>query len=115
MSNGLTWHLAGSLALIVACLAPIDAGLEVRDLGKLEKPVLHADDRDGTGEKWASIQDLLGEQAGRVVVKQPACNLGGNTSVRNRLPLVWKESKGYFRRARDLGQVSTPRLRRPRR
>jgi hypothetical protein len=44
--------------------------------------------------------------ADRVVIKQLGGSLGGNTSVRNSSPLVWKP-KGYFRRARDLGQVFT--------
>ncbi len=43
---------------------------------------------------------------GRVVVQQTQADLGGNTSVRNALPLTWKE-QGYFQRARDLGQVFT--------
>jgi hypothetical protein len=41
-----------------------------------------------------------------VIIRQVSANLGGNTSVRNQLPLVWKD-KGYFQRARDLGQVFT--------
>jgi hypothetical protein len=42
----------------------------------------------------------------RVLVRQTQADLGGNTSVRNALPLTWKED-GYFQRARDLGQVFT--------
>lgn len=43
----------------------------------------------------------------RVPIKQTEANTGGSTSVRNELPLEWKE-QGYFQRNRDLGQVFTP-------
>jgi hypothetical protein len=43
----------------------------------------------------------------KVPIKQTEANTGGSTSVRNELPLEWKE-QGYFQRNRDLGQVITP-------
>jgi hypothetical protein len=45
--------------------------------------------------------------AKRVVIQQSKANKGGSTSIRNELPLIWKE-KGYYQRNRDLGQVFTP-------
>lgn len=78
--------------------------LRVESLGKLPHKLTHDDERNGTVQKWNSVRKLLGESADRVVVKQLGGSLGGNTSVRNSSPLVWKD-KGYFRRARDLGQV----------
>jgi hypothetical protein len=63
----------------------------------------------------AAIADLkvtaLGKEykpdPARVPIMQTEANTGGSTSVRNELPLIWKES-GYFQRNRDLGQVFTP-------
>ena len=52
------------------------------------------------------VRKVLGAEAERVIIKQLGGSLGGNTSVRNESPLIWKD-KGYFRRARDLGQVFT--------
>ncbi len=94
----------------VIFLCDIDAGasahLVITCLGKIEPALAAGDEEKGTKKKWEKVCDVLGDAAGRVIAKQLCCNLGGNTSVRNESPLVWKE-KGYFRRARDLGQVFT--------
>jgi len=42
----------------------------------------------------------------RAVIAQPRFDRSGDTSVRNCVPPVWKET-GYFQRNRDLGQVFT--------
>lgn len=91
---------------IASSTIPCVEGLRVTCLGKLSPGLPADDDHRGTDRKWEKVQALLGERADNVIVKQPGCDLGGNTSVRNSSPLVWKES-GYFRRARDLGQVFT--------
>jgi hypothetical protein len=80
--------------------------LVVTELGRIAPGLSARDEQRGTPKKWARVRELLGADAGRVIVKQLGANLGGNTSVRNQSPLVWKD-KGYFRRARDLGQVFT--------
>lgn len=80
--------------------------LRITDLGKLRPGLSAHDEQLGTEEKWAEVREILGADADRVIVRQVGANLGGNTSVRNESPLVWKD-KGYFRRARDLGQVFT--------
>ncbi|MBA4062116.1 MAG: hypothetical protein C0501_00090 [Isosphaera sp.] len=77
-------RLLAAAAAALALSAPARAGLEVTALGKTYTP----DDA-------------------RVPVKQTEANTGGSTSVRNELPLDWKEA-GYFQRNRDLGQVFTP-------
>ncbi|TWU33257.1 hypothetical protein Poly41_50090 [Novipirellula artificiosorum] len=83
-----------------------DKGLQVTSLGKLAPGLSHHDEESGTARKWERVQPVLGVLAERVLVKQLGGSLGGNTSVRNRSEFVWKDS-GYYRRARDLGQVFT--------
>lgn len=82
------------------------AGLAISELGKIESGLSARDELEGTEAKWACVRTMLGADANRVIIKQVAGSLGGNTSVRNQLPLVWKD-KGYYQRARDLGQVFT--------
>lgn len=82
------------------------AEMKVAALGPLSSPLAATDETKGTPAKWAAVRALLGADAERMIVKQIATDLGGNTSVRNESPLNWKEG-GYFRRARDLGQVFT--------
>ncbi len=98
-------------ALLLGVLSPFlvlptaRGELVVTSLGRAtELPA--KDDARGTPRKWERVRAVLGEDADRVAVRQLKANLGGNTSVRNQSPLVWKD-KGYFRRARDLGQVFT--------
>ena len=82
------------------------AGLTVTALGTLAPELPAEDDHRGTAKKWSEVREILSESAEQVIIKQTGCDLGGNTSVRNSSPMTWKES-GYFRRARDLGQVFT--------
>jgi hypothetical protein len=82
------------------------AGLEVTSLGRLEPPLPPRDEQRGTEAKWRRVQKDLGLDPARVVMRQSGANLGGNTSVRNRLHPPWKD-KGYYQRCRDLGQVIT--------
>lgn len=106
----MTPRVSGQLAIpiIIVCThaAIADVGLQVTSLGKLSPGLSRHDEEMGTEKKWTEVQKALGDSADRVVIKQVGGSLGGNTSVRNSSPLVWK-SKGYFRRARDLGQVFT--------
>lgn len=76
----------------------------VTELGKLSIDLSAYDEQNGTDKKWTLVREIIGTNADRVIIKQLGANLGRNTSVRNELPLIWKD-KGYFRRARDLGQV----------
>jgi hypothetical protein len=78
-------------------------------LGKLTPSLSAHDEQQGTAKKWAKVREVLGADADRVIIKQLGGSLGGNTSVRSESPLIWKD-KGYFRRARDLGQVFTAPL-----
>ena len=97
------------LALAVMCLHSVayaDVGLRVTSLGKLAPGLSHHDEESGTEQKWARVQQLLGQDSESVLVRQLGGSLGGNTSVRNASPLVWKPG-GYYRRARDLGQIFT--------
>lgn len=94
------------VAAACRCVPAVRAGFAVAGLGKIGPGLAAHDEQHGTQKKWAKVREKLGEDADRVIVKQPGGNLGGNTSVRNERPLVWKD-KGYFRRARDLGQVFT--------
>ena len=91
---------------LLSLVAHAGIGLQVTSLGKLSPGLTHHDEEAGSEKKWAKVQQVLGESSEYVVVKQLGGSLGGNTSVRNSSPLVWKP-KGYFRRARDLGQVFT--------
>ncbi len=93
---------AGLLALSSAA----GAGLKVTSLGRLEPPLPARDEQRGTEAKWRRVQKDLGLDPARVVIRQLGANLGGNTSVRNRLTPPWKD-KGYYQRCRDLGQVIT--------
>jgi hypothetical protein len=104
-----TQVLLGALATLMAvtswtCIA--DAGLRVTKIGKLAPGLSADDDHRGTPAKWARLRKKLGDDADRVILRQTGADLGGNTSVRSEKPLQWKD-KGYFRRARDLGQVFT--------
>ncbi len=85
--------------------SPVAAGLDVTPLGRI-KGVSDKQDARATPEKWKAVRRLLGDDADRVAIRQTACNLRGNTSVRSEMPLKWKD-KGYYRRHRDLGQVIT--------
>ena len=80
--------------------------LVITESGTIGPGLSAYDERRGTERKWALVREIIGEDAERVIVRQLGADLGGNTSVRNELPLTWKD-KGYFRRARDLGQVFT--------
>lgn len=88
------------------CAQTADAELSVTELEKLGPGLSANDEQRGTIKKWAKVQELLGQDTSRVIARQLGADLGGNTSVRNESPLEWKD-KGYFRRARDLGQVFT--------
>ncbi|QDT38553.1 hypothetical protein [Stratiformator vulcanicus] len=72
------------VAGILTVAATVSADFKVTDLGKQFSP------------------------SASVIVSQPVCNTGGNTSVRNfdRDSMVWKD-KGYYQRSRDLGQTFT--------
>jgi len=85
---------------------PIVGELTVTSLGRLSPGLSPQDELQGTPSKWERVRQVLGVDAERVIIKQMGGNLGGNTSVRNEAPLIWKD-KGYYRRARDLGQVFT--------
>ena len=108
--NTTTLRRCCAVILVTCCWVsvPCDAqnGLHVSNLGRLSVQLADEDELQGSQKKWAAVQHLLGDDAERVVIKQLAAQLGGNTSVRSEAPLKWKES-GYFRRARDLGQVFT--------
>lgn len=80
--------------------------LTVTPLGRITPAISAHDEQQGTAIKWDRVRGLLGDDAERVLIKQLGGDLGGNTSVRNEAPLIWKD-KGYYRRARDLGQVFT--------
>ena len=99
-------QILAAMILLFPVVADAEVGLQVTSLGQLSPGLSRHDEESGTEQKWAKVRQLLGEQADRVVIKQLGGSLGGNTSVRNSSPLVWKP-KGYFRRARDLGQVFT--------
>lgn len=94
--------------LTASCLyvSAARAELVITDLGQIGSGLSARDDHNGTKKKWIKVREVMGEDAQRVIVKQLSADLGGNTSVRNESPLIWKD-KGYFRRARDLGQVFT--------
>ncbi len=97
------------LSTLLILMMPCDrvhADLHISELGKLKPGLSARDEQLGTQKKWMKVRQLLGEHAERVAAKQLGSNLGGNTSVRNESPLIWKD-KGYYRRARDLGQVFT--------
>lgn len=94
------------LAIACWCAQAEGAELRVMALGKMEPGLSARDEQQGTPEKWGRVREILGKDAERVIIKQLSANLGGNTSVRSELPLRWKND-GYFRRARDLGQVFT--------
>jgi hypothetical protein len=111
MENAMRFSLYYKLSIIFALTlsqtpSVAEVGLEVTSLGKLEPGLSRHDELSGTELKWTKVRDVLGESADRVLVKQLGGSLGGNTSVRNAAPLVWKPS-GYYQRARDLGQVFT--------
>ncbi len=112
MGNTRRWRLQALMPMLLllatACWrAQAEPGdLCITELGKIGPGLSTHDEQHGTMKKWTKVQELLGEQSGHVVIKHLATDLGGNTSVRNELPLQWKD-KGYFRRARDLGQVFT--------
>lgn len=97
--------LSTLLIMMVPCNR-VHADLRISELGKLAPGLSGQDEQLGTQKKWMKVRQLLGEHAEPVVAKQLGSNLGGNTSVRNESPLIWKD-KGYYRRARDLGQVFT--------
>jgi hypothetical protein len=100
---------AGTIRPVVPAherVRPAGVELRITHLGRIQPGLSAHDEQHGTEEKWAKVRETLGADADRVIVRQLAANLGGNTSVRNESPLVWKD-KGYFRRARDLGQVFT--------
>lgn len=84
----------------------VKAALVVTELGKLSPSLSVHDEIHGTTKKWKKVQAILGGDAKKVIIKQVCGSLGGNTSIRNEFPLIWKD-KGYYRRARDLGQVFT--------
>lgn len=94
------------LMLLVPSPSPGQTQLAVTDLGTIGSGLSVHDELRGTEKKWGEVRALLGGDAERVIVRQMGGNLGGNTSVRNQWPPVWKD-KGYFQRARDLGQVFT--------
>jgi hypothetical protein len=97
------------LSLLATALPPphgMASELEVTSLGRLEPGLPAHEERSGGEKKWRRVKDHLSLDERRVVARQLGGSLGGNTSVRNAWPLVWKE-KGYFQRARDLGQVFT--------
>lgn len=107
----MTVRTASILSILLITLLPqprvnAEKPLRVTSLGKLTPGLSRHDEEAGSQEKWAKVRQLLGGSADRVVIKQLGGSLGGNTSVRDSSPLVWKP-KGYFRRARDLGQVFT--------
>ncbi len=95
-----------TLAAPTSPAAAADPALAVTSLGKLPPGLSSRHEQQGTPEKWEKLRTLLAADADRVIISQLAANLGGNTSIRSEAPLVWKD-KGYFRRARDLGQVFT--------
>ena len=86
---------------------PVIDGLTVTGLGRLDPPLPAEVEQRGGPAKRQAVDRLLRDDAARVVLSQAAGDVGGNTSVRNRQPLFWKADKGYYRRARDLGQVIT--------
>lgn len=90
----------------VSSVVPSTSELVVTGLGKIEGVLSAHEEQQGTAKKWEQVRKVLGADAERVIVKQLGGSLGGNTSVRNESPLIWKD-RGYFRRARDLGQVFT--------
>ncbi len=94
------------LAMAVAVLAAADDGLVVTALGTLPSGLADRDELQGTPSKWEAVRKILGPDADRVAVHHLGANLGGDTSVRNEIPLRWK-AQGYFQRNRDLGQVFT--------
>ena len=94
------------ISSLVWSAIPAQAELIVTEVGKLSPGLSRHDEETGTERKWDKVRDVLGDSSDRVVIKQLGGSLGGNTSVRNESPLIWKD-KGYFRRARDLGQVFT--------
>ncbi|WP_413431929.1 hypothetical protein [Crateriforma spongiae] len=108
MNNATGCRLVFALVTTVLVNVTVCAAepLTVTSLGRLPPGLTEQDEESGTEAKWQMVRSLLGRSADHVVVKQVGCNLGGNTSVRNSSPLTWKD-KGYFRRARDLGQVFT--------
>jgi hypothetical protein len=85
---------------------PAKAGLEIVSLGRLGPALTSKDERAGNETKWRRVQAALQLDPDKVVIKQLGGAESGNTSIRNASPLVWKD-KGYFQRARDLGQVFT--------
>ena len=103
-------RVSGQVAIFIVIVfshaAKADVGLQVTSLGRLTSGLSTGDEQRGTAKKWARVREVLGTDADRVIIKQLGGSLGGNTSVRNQSPLTWKD-KGYFRRARDLGQVFT--------
>ncbi|MFZ5829682.1 MAG: hypothetical protein ACOY3P_06330, partial [Planctomycetota bacterium] len=82
------------------------AELVVSSLGKVSPGLSKEDELRGTEKKWMKVREVLGDDAEQVIIRQVSGSLGGNTSIRNEAPLIWKE-QGYYRRARDLGQVFT--------
>jgi tetratricopeptide (TPR) repeat protein len=86
--------------------SPSAGELTITSLGRIGPGLSPQDELQGTPGKWDRVRKVLGVDAERVIIKQLGGNLGGNTSVRNEAPLIWKD-KGYYRRARDLGQVFT--------
>jgi hypothetical protein len=96
--------------LTLTMLTPLPSSgqthLVVTDLGQLGSGLSAQDEQLGTRKKWAKVCEVLDADAERVIIKQLSANLGGNTSVRNQSPHVWKD-KGFYQRARDLGQVFT--------
>ena len=106
MTRTVSCLLFAATILLLVHAARAEVGLQVTSLGKLPPGLAPRDEQHGTANKWAKVREVLGPDADRVIVKQLGGSLGGNTSVRNQSPLTWKD-KGYFRRARDLGQVFT--------
>jgi len=101
VSFGAAAVLAGFAAAV-----PADGELAVTALGPLGVELSARDEREGTAAKEEAVRRLLGPDAERVAVRHLGADLGGNTSVRNEVPLKWK-AQGYFQRNRDLGQVFT--------
>lgn len=94
------------LLLLLLLAAPLRADLVITSLGRLPEGLTKKDEESGTERKWELVRTHLGLDSRRVVARQSGSQLGGNTSVRSEMPLIWKD-KGYYRRARDLGQVFT--------
>jgi len=100
------WPVLAPPLLLASASGMAWAGLEVTSLGRLRPGLTKEDEARGSNRKWLAIVQQFGIDPNRVVVRQIAANMGGNTSVRNSDPLAWKD-KGYYMRNRDLGQVFT--------